>query len=291
MSTQRSSDQIIHAFFQDGVDELPDRSFDAVRTAIDQTRQWAVVGPWKEPQIMTATRFALIAAAIAVLAVVAIRFLPSTNIGPAPTPSPSPAPSPAPRTLPASGPIQPGAYYVSDPANLGVQRLTFDVPAGWTKADFIAKDSGSLNEVMFTEWVVKYVYPDACKWDNANVITTTTSADLVNAIAAQKNRTSSAVTSTTIDGFPAQEVTLTVSPTLDASTCTNGNLRYWPGVNESGPDFGSGMCCNLAGNIDTVYVVDVNGKRIVLVARHYPGSSAQSLAELQSVVDSVRIEP
>ena len=46
-----------------------------------------------------------------------------------------------------------------------------------------------------------------------------------------------------------------------------------------------------AGNIDTVYVVDVNGRRLVVVARHYPWSSAQSLAELQGVIDSVQIDP
>ena len=51
------------------------------------------------------------------------------------------------------------------------------------------------------------------------------------------------------------------------------------------------MRCNLAGNIDTVYVVDVNGKRVVIVARHYPGTSATDLAELQAIVDSVQIEP
>ena len=51
------------------------------------------------------------------------------------------------------------------------------------------------------------------------------------------------------------------------------------------------MCCNLAGNIDTIYVVDVNGKRTVLVARHYPGTSAADVAELQGIVNSVQIEP
>src|SRR5690242_21192591 len=112
MSKSTNSELLIKAFLEDGIDVLPDRSFDAVRTAVDQTRQWAVVGPWKEPQIMTATRFALIAAAIAVVAVVAIRFLPSTSIGPAPAPTaaptPTPSPTPTPVSLPTSGAIQPG---------------------------------------------------------------------------------------------------------------------------------------------------------------------------------------
>ena len=42
---------------------------------------------------------------------------------------------------------------------------------------------------------------------------------------------------------------------------------------------------------DTVYVVDVAGSRLVVVARQYPGSSDENRAELQSIVDSIEIEP
>ena len=47
-----------------------------------------------------------------------------------------------------------------------------------------------------------------------------------------------------------------------------------------GPDF-----------VDVVYVVDINGKSLAVVARHLPGSSAQDLAELQAIVDSIQIDP
>jgi hypothetical protein len=98
MNSSRDPDVLIRAFIEDGIEELPNRSYDVVRASIDTTRQWAVIGPWKEPQIMTATRFALIAAAIAVMAVAAIRFLPVGGGfgGPPATPTPTPTPSPAP---------------------------------------------------------------------------------------------------------------------------------------------------------------------------------------------------
>ncbi|MFI5262664.1 MAG: hypothetical protein ACHQZR_08950, partial [Candidatus Limnocylindrales bacterium] len=48
---------------------------------------------------------------------------------------------------------------------------------------------------------------------------------------------------------------------------------------------------NPPGNIDDVYVVDIAGRRMVAVARYYPGSSAADKAELQAVVDSIQIEP
>jgi len=293
MSSRHEPDFLIASFLNEGLDELPERSYDAVRAAIDHTRQWAVIGPWKEPQIMTATRFALIAAAVAVMAVVAIRLIPlggGFGIQPTPTPVVTPSPSPAPSAvaLPTGGPLA-GTYYIENVALTGVHRLTFTVPAGWTTADLIAKNPGTQSEVMFTSWVVSDIFQDACKWDQSKIVNVgTTPEQMVSALAGQKSRTASPATSTVIAGYPAQEITLTVSPSLDTSTCTNGNLRYWPGA---GPDFGSGMCCNAAGNIDTIDVVNVNGRRLVFVARHYPGSSAADVAELQSVVDSIQIEP
>ena len=91
-----------------------------------------------------------------------------------------------------------------------------------------------------------------------------------------------------IGGFPATRIELTVPADLDTATCTNGNLRYWPGA---GPDMSSGLCCNPAGNTDVVYAVDVDGNRLVVVARHYPDSSDEDRAELQAVVDSIEIDP
>ena len=138
-------------------------------------------------------------------------------------------------------------------------------------------------------WVVSHIFTDACQWSEASIVNAGATADqLVTALADQKSRTASAVTDTAVGGFPAKRVELTVAPSLDTATCTNGFLRYWP---SAGPDFGGGMCCNPTGNIDAIYAVDVAGKRTVFVARHYPGSSSQSVAELQSVVDSIQIEP
>jgi hypothetical protein len=41
----------------------------------------------------------------------------------------------------------------------------------------------------------------------------------------------------------------------------------------------------------TAYVVDINGKTLAVVARHLPGTSEQVRAEVQAIIDSIRIEP
>ena len=316
MTASRDTNRLISDFLDEGIDELPAGSFDAVRAHIDHTRQRVVIGPWREDQMRRYAIFGIAAAAIVLVAVVGIRFLPADGgfAAPPPTatssptrsPSPSPSPSPTAAADPfpdGAGqgyPLAAGAYYFDEGHNkgTGVKRFTFTVPSGWTVADFVAKDAGTPSAVYFTAWVVSHIFKDACNWNASsmtNVIDAGTTAEqFVTALASQKNRTASAVTETTIAGFPAKQIVMTVAPTLDTATCTNGNLRYWPDPPSGpglGPDFSGGMCCNPTGNIDTIYAVDVNGKRTVLIARHWPGSTSQNLAELQSIVDSIQIEP
>ena len=170
------------------------------------------------------------------------------------------------------------------------------MPEGWTTTEdtFLFKNHDGRGEVMLSTWVLTHVFTDACQWDEDSVVDVWTSVSddsvdgLVDALAEQEGREASAPTDTTLGGFPATRIELTVPADLDTSTCTNGNLRYWPGP---GPDFDSGLCCNPPGNTDAVYVVDVDGKRLVIVARHYPDSSNQDRAELKGILDSIDIEP
>jgi len=238
--------------------------------------------------------------------------IPTTAPTPAPTSTPTAAPTAAVTAAPALSPLpsaaglplptsdgvalSAGTYYVDDAGStagfINAQRLSFTVPTGWTSADFAAKNRGKPGEVFFAVWVVTHVFTDACHWGTL-VNAGTTAADLIKVLAAQQGRTASAPSEATIGGYSATRIELTVAPDLDTSTCTDGNLRYWPGaaVDGAGPDMSSGLCCNPAGNIDDVYALDVAGRRNVVVARFYPGSSEADKAELQSILDSIQIEP
>jgi hypothetical protein len=299
MTARRDHDRLVRSFLDEGPTQLADRSYDAVRSHIDRTRQRAVIGPWREPRMSNLGRLLIAAAAIVAVVVVGYNFLPGKGgvggPGPVPTasPTPVPTPTPAPVALPAAGPLQPGSYYVTDRSLVQASRLTLTVPSGWsipTSTDaLVIKNEGQPGEVMVTTWIVSHVFTDACHWSESSVVNAgTTSDQLVTALVSQKSRQASTPGDATIGGFPAKRVELTVSPTLDVHTCTNGSLRYWPGP---GPDFGSGLCCNPAGNIDAVYAVDIAGKRLAVVARHYPGSTSADQAELQSIIDSIQIVP
>ncbi len=207
------------------------------------------------------------------------------------SPSGPPAPSvtDAAVRLSGNGSLAAGMYYLDDRTYTNARRLTFTVPAGWTTEEYgeLYKDRGETGEVKFITWVLTHVFSDVCQWGTLVDVGTTVDA-LVTALLEQDGRVASAPTSVTLGGFPAKRLTLTVPADLDTATCTNGVLRYWPAP---GPDLSDGDCCAPPGSTDWVYIVDVAGNRLVVVARHYAGSSAENRAELQGIVDSIDIEP
>ena len=66
MTASRDPDRLIHAFLDEGADELPDPVYDAVRADIEQTRQRAVIGPWRIPDMNKLVPIGLGAAAVVV---------------------------------------------------------------------------------------------------------------------------------------------------------------------------------------------------------------------------------
>jgi hypothetical protein len=69
MTTSRDPDRLIHAFLEEGEEQLNDGVYDAVRAAIEHKPQRAFIGPWR---ISSMNKFLAIAAAAAAVLVVAV---------------------------------------------------------------------------------------------------------------------------------------------------------------------------------------------------------------------------
>ena len=197
--------------------------------------------------------------------------------------------------LPSTGSLDPGTYYIPE-GPLSPGRFTFTVPAGWaTDGGWVTKNldgepllpNSVTNNVLLVTYFVTHVYMDICNWEGTMVDVGTTVVELARALLAQEGRISSGATVVALGGFPAQRVELTVPADLDAASCDSGIIRFWP---DPGPNESGGVCCAPAGTTDVVYVVDVDGNTFVVVARHTAISSAQDRAELDAIVDSIRIE-
>jgi hypothetical protein len=90
---------------------------------------------------------------------------------------------------------------------------------------------------------------------------------------------------TTIGGHPAWYVEVLIPSVLDFSQCDADQLVLWESADGS-VRYGLGP-----GEIDRLWVVDVQGALVVVDAALPLLASPSDTAELQAVIDSVRIGP
>jgi hypothetical protein len=329
MKSTHDPEQLINAYLQDGLDELPERSFNAVRTAIDQTRQWAVIGPWKEPQIMTLTRFALVAAAIAVVAVLAFKFLPSATLPtpahtapaattPVTTTSPSLATSAPAIVAPTIDPLPgitdpqiqavhmpwiaaalvPNVYSIDD-LSVAPLEVHINVPEGWSSLGDVLRLVGSSSATTpspshaaasIGTYRLAAVANDACH-PGGNSTTVESAADVLAAVTDQRPHLARAAESVLISDLPTHVLEIAIPATLDLSDCTDGALRIFDDETRDR------SLKAYPGDVVDVYVVDlagiVNGDgyadALVVATTHSSDAAANDVAQLDSMLQSITL--
>jgi hypothetical protein len=284
MTAPRDPDRLIRAFLEEGKTELPDRAYDAVRAHVDRTRQRAVIGPWRNLRMSFQVRVAIAAVAVVVLAVIGINLLPGPISGPGasptPTAEPSPGPSPTPtvRAWSATGPLEPGTYDMSPDGAVIPMPVTFTVPAGWYNEGWAI----TKNETYISFWSVTNTYRDPCHWSTTALDPTLgpSGQDLIDALRDQAGRDATLPVATTIDGRPAQRVELEW-PEVDLGSCDDGEYRLFV--------FGAdGSRGNTIGFHDLIWILDVDGFRVVIEATERPDITDALGSETQSIIDSIR---
>ena len=235
-------------------------------------------------------KLALTAAAVVVAAFLGIQFLGvGQNVGgpDQSNPSPSPLSSATPRPLRADGELEPGTYSITR-ADWTPVPLSFTVPAGWAnRIGFVTKHAGEPDEVMFTPWIVTHVYADACQWEGTLFAVGDSTEDMAAALAAQGTREVSGPTDVTLGGYPAKRIELSVPAGIEVTTCDDGEMRGWP---SSASDESTGWVPRL-GQTEVVYIVDVDGARVLIGTTRGPEASEGNVAELESVIESIRFHP
>lgn len=237
-------------------------------------------------------RIALATAAVVIVSILGIRFLGGgTNFGgPSETATPSPMPSPS--ALPVSGELDPGRYLMTDRQGAPVP-FAFTVPAGWSiNGDgFIVKHEDAAGELSLAAWDITHVFGHACTrpdGDEADLIEVgPTVDDLAYALAGQEERQTSGPGDAKIGGRPGQLVEFTAPTDAEMAACGGEFMRIWAGT---GGALNSGWR-SVEGQTDRVYVFDVGGDRVVINTWHFTDTSEADLAELETILASIRFEP
>jgi len=200
--------------------------------------------------------------------------------------SPIPTVDPIP-ALPA-GSVDPGRYVLSssDPALDASHRITIDVVDGYESFEGVAVDkavdTGGGHVITLA---VSDVWADACQWkgsllDRSAVASTDA---VVAALASQEGLRVSTPTAVTVDGFDGTYMERRVPAQIDIeSTCDGGSVSLY-----QAPEFHR----TLHGELQLLWIVDVDGAPLVIDVQLDEGASAQVRAELEQMVESIQIEP
>lgn len=290
MTAQRTPDTLIRAFLEEGLVELPDRAFDAVRRDIHRTRQRAVLGPWMEPTMTTLSRLAIAAAVLVAVGVAWVNLGPVADVGP-PKPTPTPTAAPSSTPVPVSGFMDlPAGRYAFDwsrtPGADGEPgpTISITIPSeGWTSYDTFAADKnygpGDAGAgPSFVVWKITNRYVDGCAPDAVLSPAPGPGIDeLLSALGNQPGITTGSATQVTVDGYSGKSIELTV--TVDIATCIGG---FFPWLEKF-----------VQGNNERlrVYALDVEGFRLTFFLRIPEQTTPSDLAELEGIIDSVDIEP
>jgi hypothetical protein len=294
MSTDRDTTRIVRSWLRTDEHDSADRVLDAVLDALDTTPQRRATW-WPARRFLEMNnnaKLALAAAAVMVVALVGAALVARPNVG-----SDGPAPSGDPPNTPSAtaasffgapvGSIDSGVYVVDAPFPT---RVSFTLPEGWEKVAggtdvVIACGGSSPSGWCLGLWIVANVAEDPCDPSTApaNPRIGPTVDDLAASLAANPAFDSTAPTRVTVSGFEGVHLEL-AAPEADSSCTPEPLLHFTRGADERSL---------LAGERTELWIIDVDGERLVIDAsRDREGeTSAQDLAELQAIVDSIQIEP
>lgn len=250
----------------------------------------------------TTLKVGLAAVVVAVAALVGINYLAAPNIGgpglteatPTLTPAPSPTlePTPAPTATPDSG-LPVGPYVFNDNPAFG-PRITVAIPApGWNVDDAFGvliknhrsdpPDGAAIIGPFAGEFLI---YGDPCEWSSTVPDAPATTVDeVVAGLAAQASREASVPVDITVDGYAGKSIILHVPDDQVDSDCDQGQFASWEMA--EGPDDGPDRYHQGPGQIDEMWVLDVEGVVTVMDAMYGPETPTEHVDELHAILQSM----
>ncbi len=310
MTARDDLDRQLDAFLRDGPTELPEPSYYAVRDRIESTRQRVVIGPWRMPDMNKLVPIGLGAAAVVGALVIGSQLLgPAAPAGVGGAPSAEPSPSAATSPSPTAWAGAPAGPFVITGADAPVQ-VTVDIGSpDWFELeglDAITKDDDGLDPpqsvgtaLLGWSWPAGTginVYGDACQWQSTVPETPATTPDeIAAAFAAQASSDATAPTDITVGGFAGKSITLEVPISFDKPNATREE-RFADCDNDVYAFYGiegepvEARNAQGAGQIDELWILDVNGSIVILDAAYSPATPADLVDETRALAASATFE-
>jgi hypothetical protein len=181
-------------------------------------------------------------------------------------------------------------------ADSGLPKIEITLPAGWFNFDGWALSYGREPDSTFvTFWDVHRVYPTPCKWKYKSMVDPGPGVNgLAAALAEQPLRNATAPTDVVLAGFRGKYLEWSVPTDIAFDEaradqalfpdCDEETFQSWTGA----PGWGSNRYQQAPGQVDWIWILDVDGDRLVIDASYLPAATARERRELKSVVESIQ---
>ena len=165
---------------------------------------------------------------------------------------------------------------------------------GWyaSGGHFVVK--ASVGVIGLSVWDVTQVPRDPCQWEGQLYDPGPTVDDLVQALVAQLLRNATTPTDVTLAGYPGQYLEwsvpadMVVTGDADFAGCSvqpsNGHRDFISWLHSGG----GSRYQQVAGQVDRLWVLDVDGQRLVVDATSSPDTTEADRAELGQIAESLR---
>jgi hypothetical protein len=198
--------------------------------------------------------------------------------------------TPAPQ-LPG-GALDPGRYVFTsyDPGLDASYRVSINVPEGYAGYEGWAAIKTGTSQTAVSTMAIGVIYADACHWQGTRLDRSqiSSTAEVAAALANQRGLRVSAPRDVTVDGFAGTYMERKVPAGTNLAKCDDGQFRVYL---DAGRGSAAGQRYLVPGELQQLWIVDVDGVPLVIDASMNPGMPAEIRAELRQMVESVRIEP
>jgi hypothetical protein len=172
-------------------------------------------------------------------------------------------------------------------------------PDGWTSMDSwaVSRDgtpSSPDPNVAVTFWDVDEIYGHPCQWQGTLVQPGTGVDELVAALVAVPMRNATSPSAVELGGYAGMYLEWSVPadlkfdeqgnfPDCDGDGAGHYDFRSWTGVGGGSTRYHQGP-----GQVDRLWILDVDGKRLVIDAFSMPEATGEEIAQINEIVDSIR---
>ena len=135
------------------------------------------------------------------------------------------------------------------------------------------------------------IFSDPCQWVEVDPPPGPTVDDLVAAFADVPALNATEPTDVTVDGFHGKQIEFTV-PDYTEDECIDGRFALWQDERHAGPGpQGPNYWAQGPHAHHRLWILDVDGTRLVIGGTYFPDTSQQDLDDLDTILNSIQIDP